>query len=118
MDKITLGDIAAWLAFIVALGGSILAITAVVKKALKKMFKELLIEINSRLDEQEKTIKKFDLENCKNYLVQTLSAVDRGEQLTEIERIRLAEQFEHYTENGGNSYIKDWHARSKAAGKI
>lgn len=118
MDKITLGDIATALAFIVAFGGSIVAIVAGIKKALKALLKEQMEEINKRMDKTDAKIDKVDYDNCKNFLVQILSQVERGEKLTTEEKIRLAEEFEHYTANGGNSYIKDWHTRLHDEGRI
>lgn len=118
MGEITLNDLAGFLAFIAGLGGSIVAILAGIKKVLKKLFDEQLKGISTRLDKTDERIEKIDSDNCKNYIVQTLSAAERGERLTTEEKIRLAENFQHYTDAGGNSYIKDWHARLKSEGKI
>ena len=118
MEQITLGDIEKILAFVILLGGSVITIVKAVKKATKSLFTEQLAEINKRFDATDKTIKNIDLANCKNFLVQTLSAAEKGEKLTTEERMRLAEEFEHYTAFGGNSYIKDWHSRLKQEGKI
>ncbi len=118
MGEITLNDLAGVLAFIAGLGGSIVAILAGIKKVLKKLFDEQLKGISIRLDKTDERIEKIDSDNCKNFLVQTLSAAERGETLTTEEKIRLAENFQHYTDAGGNSYIKDWHQRLKNAGKI
>ena len=118
MEKITLGEIAAALAFLVALGGSIVAIITALKKALKQLLDDQLKTIIDRLNRTDEKIAQLDSDNCKNFLVQTLSAAERGENLTTEERMRLAEEFEHYTAAGGNSYIKDWHTRLHDAGKI
>lgn len=106
MDSITLGDIAKALAFIVALGGSVLTIAKTILKGIKKSLDPLykLIELNN-------------LESAKDFLVQILSAAERGE-LTEMEKIRLSERLEFYTKHGGNSYIKEWHTRLKEEGKL
>lgn len=106
MESITLGDIAKVLAFIVALGGSVLAIAKTILKGIKKS-----------LDPLYKLIEQNSLEAAKDFLVQILSAAERGE-LTEMEKIRLSERFEFYTKHGGNSYIKEWHTRLKDAGRI
>lgn len=118
MGNLTLNDIATALAFIVAFGGSIVAIVAAIKKVLKKLLDEQLRTIINRLNTMDGKIDRLDSENCKNFLVQTLSAAERGENLTTEERMRLAEEFEHYTAAGGNSYIKDWHSRLHDEGKI
>ena len=118
MGAITLQDIASALAFIVALGGSIGAIVATMKKLLKKLFSEQTENINKRLDKQEDALNKLDQDNCKNYIVQALSAVERGTTLTKEELIRLSEEYDSYTKHGGNSYIKEWHERLKTEGKL
>ena len=118
MSEITLGDIATALAFLVALGGSIVAIVVAIKKVLKNLFDEQFKAIVERLNKTDERIKSLDSDNCKNFLVQTLSAAERGEKLTTEERMRLAEEFQHYTDGGGNSYIKEWHERLKGEGKI
>lgn len=118
LENITLGELVAALAFLTLLAGSVLKVIKGLKKAINGLFKEQLAEINKRFDSTDKAIKKIDLENCKNFLVQTLSAADKGEKLTTEERMRLAEEFEHYSACGGNSYIKDWHSRLKREKKI
>lgn len=118
MGELTLEDIGTALAFIVGLVGSVWAIVKGVSKAIKALLKDQLTAINKRFDSMDNTIKDIDLANCKNFLVQTLSAADNGEKLTTEERMRLAEEFEHYSACGGNSYIKDWHSRLKTDGKI
>lgn len=100
MEQITLGEIAKALAFMVALGGSVTSIILGVRKVIKKLLEPLV------------------LDQCKDFLVQTLSEAERGTVLTEMEKLRLAERFETYTKMGGNSYIKDWYNRLKNDGKI
>ena len=118
MGSLTLGDVAAALAFVVALGGSIGAIVKALKKALQGLFDEQTEEIGEKIDKQGEAIKRIDSDNGKNFLVQVLSEAERGVKLTEMERIRLSEQYDHYIAEGGNSYIKDWYARLKSEGKL
>lgn len=118
MDQITLGDIAAALVFLVALGGSIAAVMHFIDKALKKLFQEQMDQIAERLDKQEATIKKIDLENCKNFLVSYLAKVEHDGRADEIETQRFWEEYGHYIDCGGNSYIKHQVERLKAAGKL
>ena len=116
--EINLNDIASALGWIVGVGGSVTAICAWVRKMLKKLFDRQLEAIGKRLDKVDTRLDKIDGDNCKNYIVQTLSAAERGEKLTTEERMRLAENYQHYIDAGGNSYIKEWHERLKAEGKI
>lgn len=118
MGSLTLGDIAAALAFVVALGGSIGAIVKALKKALQGLFDEQTETINKRLDKTDAAVAKLDMDNCKNYIVQALSAAERGTKLTKEELIRLSEEYDHYTKNGGNSYIVEWHNRLNEEGKL
>lgn len=118
MEQLTLEEIAKALTFIVLLGGAVASIIKGIKKVLVKAVNEQTEKITARLEKQEKALAKIDSENCKNFLVQCLSAVEKGETLTTEEKMRLAEEFEHYTAIGENSYIKDWHSRLKQAGKI
>ena len=118
METLTLGDLATALAFLVALGGSIWAIVKSIKKALTAMFKEQTAEITRRMDRQEDTIKKIDMENCKNFLVSYLAKVKNGEHQDPIERLRFGEEFDHYVNGGGNSYIRDEVTRLRTEGKI
>lgn len=118
MEAITLSDISATLTFILALGGSVAAIIAGVKKVLKSLFKEQMENIGKRLDKQEEQIKKIDLENCKNFLVSYLAKAEDGGARDEIETQRFWEEYEHYTSQGGNSYIKEKVKKLQQQGKL
>ena len=100
MEQITLGDLARWAAFAVALGGSIAAIIKGVKNAVEKLLEPL------------------SLDNAKNYLVPFLSKVERGEPVDEIELERFHEEYTFYTNHGGNSYIKSRVAKLQKEGKL
>ena len=118
MEQITLGQIAAWAGFIALLGGSVLTILKGARKILTDLFREQMTQINARLDRQEETIKKIDQENCKNFLVSFLAKAESGGALDEIETQRFWEEYQHYTEIGGNSYIKNKVEKLKGAGKL
>ena len=100
MEQITLGDIAAWAGFAVMLCGSVAAII----KGVKKVVEKLLLPLS--------------LDNAKNYLVPFLSKVERGEPCDEIELERFHEEYQFYTEHGGNSYIKSRVAKLQKEGKL
>lgn len=100
METITLGDLARWAAFVVALGGSIAAIIRGVKKAV------------------EAIILPLSLDNAKNYLVPFLSKVERREPIDEIELERFHEEYAFYINHGGNSYVKSRVDKLKQAGKL
>ena len=100
MEQITLGQIASWAAFVVALVGSVAAII----KGVQKVVEKLLLPLS--------------LDNAKNYLVPFLSKVERGEPVDEIELERFHEEYQFYTEHGGNSYIRSRVEKLKKTGKL
>ena len=102
-----LGDIGAWLATVAAIISSCAGIYLCIKKALRTLFDAQTKDLQSRLDKQEAAINRVDMENCKNFLVSFIGRVERGDQVDEIEKERFWEQYEHYCNLGGNSYIKN-----------
>ncbi len=106
MENITLGQIAIAVAFIAALITGGVKIKESVKKWLENLLKEKFDTVNNKIDAIEKCLTDVDIENCKNYLVTYLSEVKRGETKDEIERQRFWEEYKHYIDKGGNSYIR------------
>ena len=106
MENITLGQIAIAVAFVVGLVSGASFLMNKVKDALAQMFTDQLKAINYRMDALESKITDVDMQNCKNYLVNFLSRVEKGEKMDEIETERFHEQFDRYINKGGNSYIK------------
>lgn len=72
---------------------------------------------NAKKEDLEKSINKVQLDNCKNYLVQQISASDRRE-LSQAEKERYWENYDNYIKLGGNSYIHSETERLKKEGKI
>lgn len=107
MEKITLGQIQSVLLFIVGIGGATITIVTAVKKAINKAFEPI-----------QKRIDDVDMNATKNFLVRSLSDIERGEKLDGVERMRFFEQLEHYVKLGGNSYIKDEVERLKKENKL
>lgn len=84
-----------------SVGGSIAALAVIIKKWLR-------IEID-----------KVDLQQTKNFLIRTLACLERGDELTEVEKLGLKEAYAHYTEDlHGNTYVKDEYEKAKAKGLI
>jgi len=106
MEQITVGQIAVGVAFVVAL---IAGVTSL-KKSIKGWIEAALKDRFDALEKSQKEIlarlDTVDIENCKNYLVTFLSEVARGEVKDETEIQRFWEEFQHYSEKGGNSYIR------------
>jgi hypothetical protein len=125
LENITVGQIAAVVIFIAALITGGVKIKDSVKKWLENLLKAKFDEVNDKtdklslkIDKLEERLDSVDLENCKNYLVTFLSEVKRGEIKDEIEKQRFWEEFSHYTDRGGNSYIKRDVEELKKLGKI
>ncbi len=113
MGEITLNQIRDWMLWIIAFVTATYTIIKAVKAAIKSGFEPI-----------ENKIDNVDLNATKNYLVQTLSEIDRNGWIDDASRIRFWEQYEHYTkpksEGGlqGNSYIKEEVNRLKKEGKL
>ena len=106
MEHITMGQVAQALALIVA----ILTAVTYLEKALKQWISDTLKDKFDGFEKKQaeilKRIDDVDLENCKNYLVTFLAEISRGEPKDETEMQRFWEEFDHYEEKGGNSYVK------------
>jgi hypothetical protein len=125
MEHITVGQIAVAVAFIAALITGGVKIKDTVKKWLEGILKEKFEEqkretdaIKASVEGLRTQLSTVDLENCKNYLVTFISEVKRGEQKDEIERQRFWEEYQHYIDQGGNSYIHRDVEELKAKGII
>ena len=100
MEQITLGDLSSWAAFVIGLVGSIGAIIAGVKKAVRKLLEPLAMD------------------NAKNYIVPFLARVERGEPVDNIEIERFHEEYKYYRDHDGNSYIKSRVEKLMKEGKL
>lgn len=105
MENITLQDIAFIVSFIVGLLAGIGYIGSTLKKWIENALKEQFSEINNKLADLEEKAEKSDMEACKNFLVQCLDKLEKGDATGEIVKERFWEQYQHYIEMGGNSYI-------------
>ena len=118
MENITLGQISVAVTFLVGLIGGI----GFLHKHLKDWIGESLAgqfsKVNFELERLAGRVENVDLEACKNYLVQVLSDVERGEQMSDVALARFWEQYEHYTGIGGNSYIHRKVEQLKEEGKL
>lgn len=118
MENITLGEVALFLAFLVGLITSLSFLVKKIKEALSDMFKDQMNAINKKMDELQGQIGRVDIESTKNYLVQFLSRVEKGDEIDEIEVERFHEQYDHYVKAGGNSYIRHKVEKLKEGGLL
>lgn len=118
VEHITIGDLVALVVAIAGLIGAGGAISNFFVKTFRKMLKAELEPVQNEI----KTIKEKQLEetlaNSKNFLVQTISKLERGEELDKIELERFWENYDDYLANGGNSYIHSAVENLKKKGKL
>jgi len=119
VSGLTLGEIATALAFI---AGIITACTVIIKLAAKLFTKTLqnaLKPTNEKLDKLGSDIEAVGLSDCKNFIVNCLEVIERGEELSEIAKERFEENYAkyrgHYKANG---YIKARVEEYRKAGKL
>lgn len=107
MEKITLGQVAAWAAFLIALVGGGIKIKKWLQEAIKATLKEELGALKKDIASLRIELRKEDKEKTKNYLVACIADIERGQEWTAVERQRFYEQYDHYTKDlEGNTYIK------------
>lgn len=118
MELLTLKDISIGLGLIVGLMTSSAYITKSLKGWIGKEFDEKILPLKKTVDEVEKKVTRVELESCKNYLARCLADFDRDEELSETEKERFWENYEHYISCGGNSYIKHKVEKLVSEGKL
>lgn len=96
---LTIGQISTFLAFLVGFISSIVYLSKIIRKVVKKTLEPINNSINN-----------IDISQCKNFLVRFLADVEQGNELDEIEIERAYEIYDHYTNDlKQNSYIhKRW----------
>ena len=106
METVTIGQIGLAITFLVGLITGIGFLSKQMKSWITKSMKEPLDTIKTDIKSINERINEVDKNACKNFLVARLSEIEQGNQLEEIESERFWEQYQHYIEIGGNSYIK------------
>ena len=118
MDNITIGQITATVACIVAF------ITGVkyLLDNMKKLLEASLKPTNDKIDKVEKKlsneIEKIDLNATKSFLISKLQDIKSDNEIDDITKQRFYEQYEHYKNLGGNSYISSEIDRLRKEGKL
>ena len=111
MENITLGTLAVALAFIVGLWGSIEFLSIRVTRSLKTTIQTEMAPLSSKLSDLE-------MQSTKNFLVSTLSSIEKTGWASDSEKQRFYEEFDHYEKMKGNGYIHAWVEDLKKQGKI
>lgn len=118
MEQITIGQIAVAVTFLVGIISGVTVLLTNIKKWIKNSMNEPLNEIKEEIKGLNERIDEVDMESCKNFLVNFLAEVDKGERIDEIEKERFFEQYTHYSKKGGNSYIKHKVDKLQDQGKL
>lgn len=118
MENITLTDVALVITFLVGLFGGIGYLSECVKKWIEKALDDQFQKINADIQEINKKTDRIDMESCKNFLVQCLDKFEKENNISEIAKERFWEQYEHYTNKGGNSYIMNKVENLQRDGKL
>lgn len=118
MDAITLKDISIGLGLLVGIMTSSAYLNKNLKDWIGKQFDEKVAPVKKSVDEIDAKVSRVDMESCKNYLARCLADFDRDQELSETEKERFWENYEHYIENHGNSYIKHKVEKLISEGKL
>lgn len=118
MESITIGQVAVTVTFLVGLIGGIGYLKTHLKEWMGLALKDQFDGLNGKIKALQERIDDVDLNTCKNFLVARLSEIEKDEKLDEIELERFYEQYSHYTEMGGNSYIKNKVDKLRTEGKL
>jgi len=129
VNGITLGQIAEVLAWFAGGIGSITAIGVVISKvfnkALSKNLENSLQPLIDKIDHLEQKVDQLeakhdnsDMDRLKDFLVDFMARLERGEKVDEEEVERFWENYDNYSEHGGNSYIHGKMEKLKKEGKL
>ena len=118
MSNLTLNDISIAVLFLVGLIGGISYLHNSLKKYLTKILEDQFKGLRSDIKEIKDDLIKVDIETTKNFIVRYLADVERGEYIAEVEKLRFWEEYKHYLDKDGNSYVKEWIDRLKKEGKL
>ena len=125
MEQITLGQVALGITFLVGLITGITFLHKQMRTGMKTLLKDeferldgKFKDLNAKIAEIDQRLDKVDQESCKNFLVGRLAEIEKGSPLGDVETERFWEQYQHYVESGGNSYIKRKVEQLKEDGKL
>lgn len=108
IEQVTVADI---VSFIIGLVAFIKAVEYIVTG----LSNNFLNTVSKSIEPISRRLDDIDKEQCKNYLVQCFHE-DR--ELSEFEKQRVHEVYQHYRDLGGNSYIKEEFERLQDEGKF
>lgn len=117
-DHITVGELGLTITFLVGFITGIKYLHKHLKEWITQSLKDQLDSIKGEIKGLHKRIDDVNMEACKNFLVARLAQIEKGNPLDEIEGERFWEEYQIYTEMGGNSYIKRKVEQLKKDGRL
>ncbi len=118
MEKITIGQVATALAFLVGLIGSIKYFFNLFSKKINNVLKPLVKRIDDLETQSIKRIDCLELQSIKTDLTNFISDVEHNVPKSQIQRLNAHELYDKYTKLGGNSYIHEHWEQLLKKGKI
>jgi len=106
MENLTLGQIGAALAFIVALITGIKFLNKTIKEWINAAVNDRFKNLEKKIDEQDQKLNELDIDECRNYIILFISKVNNGDRIEDLELQRFYSLYEHYLDKGENSFIK------------
>ncbi len=118
IGNLTMEQVSVSLALVVGIIGSVVYLKNRVKEWIEEFLEAKFKAIDKRFDDVESKIDKVDTETCKNFLVRYLADIEKGSDILPQENQRFWEEYQHYIDNSGNSYIKEWVDKLKGKGLL
>lgn len=116
--NINVGSLVTTVVSIASFIGAVVAIAKYLKKGISKVVRESVEPVEKEIKNLRTDINSVKFDNCKNYVVDFLSKVEEDRKITNDELERFYENYQLYTDMGGNSYVHNWVERLKAEGKL
>ena len=118
MGEITLEQIQGFLVWIIGFVTVLYTVYKTIKQTVHSSFEPVNKKIDNLEISLKKEIQKSDMNSTKNFLVARLEDLKHGDGLDEISKERFFEQYEHYKQLGGNSYIANEVDKLRKEGKL
>ena len=111
MENITLGQISGIMLFLASFIGAGIVLLGYIKKGLKKVLQDELESIKEQLKEDSTAIRR-------NELMRVFHILKSAGELDSDEKVHYHKNYDEYTREGGNSYIKELNDKYVKEGRI
>lgn len=118
LEDISLGQILVSLTFIVGFITTINKSKTIVDDWFKNKLSPKVDPLYKRLDDFAEKLNELEMDSYKRYLVLTMTNIERGEKIDEVERLLFDEMYKKYIDHGGNTYIQRKYKKLEEAGKL